>query len=206
LPADGALSGPLVVTPGALRGIRPVLGSVSFELATDGAGDTLERIRNAAAPLSWQAEVNGPSVYGVASSERANRLRTIRNGLLAGALVVLLLAGASMVAVALEQVMERRRPLAVLAAVGVPRSMLARSVLWQNLLPMAVAVPLALVTGLAATQLLLTAVGYQPGLAAVDWRTVATLTVASVVLVLAATALTLPAVRRVSRASELRTE
>jgi hypothetical protein len=197
------LGGQLLATPGALRGIHPVIGVVRVEMVVDSNPDTVERLRNVAGPYAWQAAVSGPVVLGVASTERARRFATIRKGLMAGALVTLLLAGASMVVTALEQVMERRRPLAVLAAVGVPRSVLSRSILWQNMLPMAAALPVALATGLVLSRLLLRLVGYP---AAIDWTTLTVLSAASIALVLVATAFTLPAVRRVSRPTELRTE
>ncbi|MEV8614845.1 ATP-binding cassette domain-containing protein [Amycolatopsis sp. NPDC051373] len=54
---------------------------------------------------------------------------TVRSGLDAASLFTLLLAGVSMRVLALEQVRERRRPLALLAAAGAPRSVLAKSLL-----------------------------------------------------------------------------
>jgi predicted lysophospholipase L1 biosynthesis ABC-type transport system permease subunit len=163
--------------------------------------DLVERLRNAVAPFGWRAAVETGG--GVPPDQTERQYRTIRTGLLLGALVTLLLAGASLLALAVEQVMERRRQVAVLSASGVPRSVLARSVLWQNALPMALAVPVAVLTGVALSRLLLRLIGRSP---AVDWAGIGVLVMASAALVLAATALTLPALRRASQPTELRAE
>jgi FtsX-like permease family protein len=193
----------VVATPGALGGLHPTVSTTRYQVAMDGSRDTLERVRNAVAPYSWLANVDSLANGEAEPPERVKQFAAIRKGLLAGALVTLLLAGASMVLTALEQVAERRRPLAVLAAVGAPRTVLTRSVLWQNLLPMAVALPFALATGLVMARLLLRLINRRPE---VDWAAVGTLTGAAAVLVLVTTALTLPAVRQASRPSELRFE
>jgi hypothetical protein len=203
LPWSSDLAGALLVTPGALHGVSPLVATVEFRLLADRSDpDTLERVRNAAGPLGWQAEISSITDF-TDDSTYAQRYRTIRTGLLLGALVTLLLAGASLLVLALEQIAERRRAMAVLAASGVPRSMLARSVLWQNTVPMAVAVPVAVLSGAVLSRLLLHTVNRPPG---VDWSAVVLLVSTSVVLVLLATVLTLPALRRAGRPTELRAE
>jgi hypothetical protein len=66
-----------------------------------------------------------------------------------------LLAGASMLALALEQVPERRQQLAAQFAVGAPRSMLARSLLWRAAIPVLVVVGGAVGVGSAMAWLVL---------------------------------------------------
>jgi hypothetical protein len=201
-PGAEDLSGGFVVTPGALRGAHPLVGAAVLRvvLASDDP-DLVERLRNAVAPFGWRAAVETRG--GVPPDQTERQYRTIRTGLLLGALVTLLLAGASLLALAVEQVMERRRQVAVLSASGVPRGVLARSVLWQNALPMALAVPVAVLTGVALSRLLLRLIDRSP---AVDWAGTGVLVAASALLVLAATALTLPALHRASQPTELRAE
>jgi hypothetical protein len=205
--SSGEFNAALVVTPGALRGIQPLIGGMEVHLSVQTRDQVLvERVRNAIGPLGWQASVQLPPGALYEAPQQVTQYRTIRTGLMLGALVALLLAGASMVALALEQIAERRRPMAVLAASGVPRSVLSRSVLWQNTLPMAVAVPIALVTGVGLGQALLQLVSSRARGFDVDWGGVGVLLLASVVLVLLTTVVTLPALRRATRPTELRSE
>lgn len=92
----------VLVTPGALRGIQPLIGALEVYLRLDQADpDAIERVANAVAPLSWQANVRIGSYNGQLDvAEQVQQYRTIRRGLLAGALVTLVLAGASMVGLA----------------------------------------------------------------------------------------------------------
>jgi hypothetical protein len=64
-------------------------------------------------------------------------------------------------------------------------------------------VPVALLTGVALSRLLLATISRPP---MVDWTGVGVLVAASTALVLAATALTMPALRRASQPTELRAE
>jgi predicted lysophospholipase L1 biosynthesis ABC-type transport system permease subunit len=121
----------------------------------------------------------------------------------AGSLITLLLAGASLLVPALEQGRARRRPLAVLAASGVPRSTLAWSLLWQNAIPFLLAMVVAVATG-AGLGVLLLRVLAQP--VALDFAGMGVPAGASVFLVLLVTVLTLPSLRRATGALGLRTE
>jgi hypothetical protein len=197
----------LVLTPGALRGLHPLVSGIEVPLATTSIGpDTADELRNVLAPLSWRASLalDDYTIGGLPAALKQYQM--VRTGLLIGVLLMLLLAGASMVALALEQIAERRRPMAVLAASGVPRSVLARSVLWQNLLPMAVALPIALGTGIGLGQVLLRVANTPVALVGADWTAIGLLTAAATALVLVTTALTLPALRRATRPTELRAE
>jgi hypothetical protein len=119
----------------------------------------------------------------------------------AGSLITLLLAGASLLVPALEQVRARRRPLAVLTASGVPRSTLAWSLLWQNAIPLLLAMVVAVATGAGLGVLRVLA---QP--VALDFAGMGVLAGASVLLVLLVTVPTLPALRRATGALGPRTE
>jgi len=158
-------------------------------------------MRNAIAPYSWR--VHAYFVGQDDSAEVAMIFAGIRRALLAGSVLTLLLAGASLLVMALEQVRERRRPLAVMAASGVPRGTLARSLLWQNGVPLvlstAISVSTGVLLGVMVTRVFEAEVAY-------DWTGIASLTGASVALVLAVTALTLPSLRRATGALGLRTE
>jgi hypothetical protein len=199
---DGILAYTVAMTPGALRGVSLSEATASVLIRYDQRQrDTMERIRNAAAPLRWQASVD--DLTSVSASANQRTFGTIKRGLYAGALLTLGMAGATMLVLAVEQVRERRRQLAVLAASGVPRSMLARSVLWQNAIPLVIAALVADATGLVLGALLLRIAGEHAG---ADWTDTAVLTAVAVAVVAAATALTLPAVRRATRPQMLRSE
>src|SRR5919197_1154802 len=70
-----------------------------------------------------------------------------RRGVLAGAVLTLALVGASLLVSLLEQVRERRRLLATLAAFGTRRATLGWSVLWQSAVPVALGLLLAIAAG-----------------------------------------------------------
>jgi hypothetical protein len=202
-PTDGTDQiGMILATPGALPAATATLGRTRFDIRYDPADrDAVERIRNAAAPLAWHAPVTAPGRVYVVGDDRT--YLAIRRGLLAGALLTLALAGATLLAAAVDQLRQRRWPLAALAASGVPRSTLARSVLWQNAIPVAVAVLVADVTGVVLAGLVLPVVGAE---ALVDWRSVGVYSAAAVAVVGVVTLLTLPAVRQATRPTALRAE
>ncbi|HET9141888.1 ABC transporter permease [Actinophytocola sp.] len=192
----------LVATPGALRGVEPqspvALGVVELD---PGDADALERVRNAVAPYGWRVNVETPPRASMPTT--LELFRTIRGALLGGALFTLLLAGVSMLVLALEQVRERRRPLAALAASGIPIGTLARSLLWQNAIPVLVGVVFAVGTGIGLTALVFRLLG-QP--VTLDWGNVALFSAAAAGLVLLVTLLTMPTLRSATRLAALRSE
>ncbi|ASO22881.1 cell division protein FtsX [Actinoalloteichus hoggarensis] len=113
------------------------------------------------------------------------------------------LIGSSLLVVAVEQIGERRRPLAVISAVGAPRRTLAFSVLLQSMIPMAAGLVTALGIGMLMALLTLLPGWRIPhfALAEIGWTVLAGLLVTFVV-----TLGTLPALRRATRPEELRTE
>ncbi|XVS64138.1 FtsX-like permease family protein [Actinosynnema sp. CA-299493] len=192
----------LLVTPAAARDL-PVDpdGSGVTVLVDPDQPDVAEHVRNALAPLTWRAYT---SYFGqVDVAERVKEFESIRQALLAGSLVTLLLAGASLLVLALEQVRERRRPLAVLAASGVPRGALSRSLLWQNAVPLLLALVVAVGVGGGLAVLLLRIISAPLVL---DWAGIGLLSAAAALLVVVVTLLSLPSLRRATGALGLRSE
>ncbi|ALG07281.1 ABC transporter permease [Kibdelosporangium phytohabitans] len=196
LPSDPDAAGALVVTPGALA---TVTGMVlhSFVSTESPPGDTVlaENVRNAVGALGWNGSVMTLGTGKDSTYQLISRVLQI------GAFITLLIAVASLIVVALEQMRERRRSLAVLTANGVPRSVLAKALLWQTGIPVAVAVVVASVAGVLLGVLLLTATG-RP--AAFDWTTVAAAGGTALGSVLVVTALTLPALWQATSTAALR--
>ena len=97
----------------------------------------------------------------------------MRRAIFAGAFLVLALIAASLLVGGLEQLGERRPVLAALGAFGVPRGVLARSVLWQAAVPVALGLAVSVCVGLVLGALLLH-VGDRPF--AADWTAVVMMT------------------------------
>ncbi|MBW4715792.1 FtsX-like permease family protein [Saccharothrix obliqua] len=199
--ARHATSG-MLLTPGALAGLDvPVRGSSIMVRVDPDRSGVAEDVRNLIGPMTWRAYAYYADENN--QEDQAKQFLSIRRALLAGSLATLLLAGASLLILALEQVRERRRPLAVLAASGVPRGALARSMLWQNALPLLLSVLVAVAVGAGLAVLLLRVVE-QP--IVIDWAGVGLLSGAAALLVVVVTLLSLPALRRATGALGLRSE
>ncbi|MFJ6670862.1 ABC transporter permease [Actinosynnema sp. NPDC091369] len=192
----------LLVTPSLVRDLPAAAGHTRVLVQVDpDQPDIAEHVRNAVAPMTWRAYT---AYYGqVDLSDRIKEFQSIRQALLAGSLVTLLLAGASLLVLALEQVRERRRPLAVLAASGVPRDALGRSLLWQNAVPLLLALVVAVGVGGGLAVLLLRIIS-QP--IVLDWPGIGVLSAAAALLVVVVTLLSLPSLRRATGALGLRSE
>ncbi|MGW0516705.1 FtsX-like permease family protein [Crossiella sp. NPDC003009] len=165
--------------------------------------DAAEHVRNLLGPMGWRASVYPAYRDDSYNRERAQSYATVRRGVLAGVLVALLLAAASLLVIGFEQVRERRRPLAVLSANGVPRRTLAGSVLWQNAVPVLLAVVVSSGAGIGLGALLLRTVR-RPLL--LDWTSVGVSAGAALLAALAVSLLTLPSVLRAMRPEGLRAE
>ncbi|MDI2126556.1 ABC transporter permease [Yinghuangia seranimata] len=192
--ASGILATPEAFTPAA----TPPLTSVYVQLAPDADRDAVERVRNAAARLDPAA-----GVHTFVATRRNGTFANIERGLFAGATVTLFLIAVGMSVTMLEQLRERRRPLAALAALGTPRRTLAASVLAQTAVPIAVGTCVAAVGGIGIGALLL-GVAHRP--VAVDWAYVGTVGALGVAAVLAVTLAGLPPLWRLVRPENLRTE
>lgn len=187
----------LLITPAALH---TATGVALFASTTvpDAGPALVEQIRNVVGALGWNGTVASLGTGTDGTYALVTRVIDI------GSLVVLLLAAASLVVVALEQMRERRRSLAVLVAGGVPRTVLARALLWQMVIPVGLAVVVAVGVGLTLAALLLALVVNRP--VAFDWPTVATLSATAIGVVLLMTALTLPSLWHATSLEQLREE
>jgi hypothetical protein len=198
-----ALDDGVLLTPGAAaKIILPADQLAQVFVRTDPKlVDASDQIANGVGNLTWQAYV-GLSGSDVVTADRKTFL-TVRGLLLAGSLFTLLLAGVSMLVLALEHVRERRRPLAMLAAAGVPRGVLSRSLFWQTAVPVVIAVVVATGTGIGLAALVIRMTSL-PLL--IDWSTIGIFAAAAFALVFLVTAATVPALRGTMRPSSVRTE
>ncbi|GAA1280614.1 FtsX-like permease family protein [Saccharothrix xinjiangensis] len=192
----------LMVTPSLAADLPLEHARTSVMVLVDPARpDIAEHVRNAVAPMTWRAYT---TYFGETQApQRVQEFRSIRQALLAGSMITLLLAGASLLVLALEQVRERRRPLAVLAASGVPKGALARSLLWQNAVPLMLALGVGIAVG-GAMALLLLKVVTQP--LVLDWAGIGVLSGTAALMVVVVTLLSLPSLHRATGALGLRSE
>ena len=126
---------------------------------------------------------------------------SLRSGVIGGSVLLTLLAVIGLAAAAVDQVFERRRPTAVLAANGVPPKVLAVSALWQSAIPAALGIGLAIPVGLGTAWLVAPSGRFR-----VDWTEIATTVATAAVVVLVVSLCTLPALRSAIRPAGLRTE
>jgi hypothetical protein len=199
-----SLWGSLYVTPGAMADASMVSGTSSVLAKVDKnvTGDQLEGIRNSVADLRWRADSYSYNTAPELSADQQT-FASIRTALYAGSVFTLLLAGVSMLVMAVEHIRERRRPLAVLAASGVPTGVLGRSLLWQVSLPISLGVLMALGTGIGLAAMLMR-LAEDPMV--VDWTGVSLMCAGAVALTLIVNALTLPFLKRAMRLNTIRTE
>ncbi|MFV2103535.1 FtsX-like permease family protein [Micromonospora sp. LOL_024] len=186
-----------LVTPAALDFIVPAPDTVHLGLEPSDP-DALERVRNVAARTDPFA-----AVQSVENQHTSTLLASVQQAVQVGAVALLLLIGASLLVNVLEQLRERRRLLAVLAAFGTRRRTLSWSVLYQVGIPVALGLALAVVTGSGLAAMLLSVVGEPVGF---DWAATAGVSGAAALMVLAVTAASLPLLWRLTAAEGLRSE
>ncbi|MFY1696758.1 FtsX-like permease family protein [Solwaraspora sp. WMMA2101] len=197
-PWGGQLRG-IFATTGAIDPTVPGPMTIQAYLTIDPTvPDAVERVRNLAAT----AGVNG-QVSALSTNEQARQYVNIRRGLTVGIVVTLLLIGASLLVSTLEQLRERRRLLAMLAAFGTPRRVLGWAVLWQQLVPVLIGTALAVVAGLGLGAVLLGMVGRS---LAFSWWSVAGASALGAGAAIGVTVASLPVLWRLMRADGLRTE
>ncbi|MET9264587.1 FtsX-like permease family protein [Amycolatopsis sp. NPDC004079] len=198
------VSGDLMITPGALGGIQAPGERLQLLVAGPGGADALiDRVATELRPLAWKAEVGRTDYLADFSGRDDRMLASFRAVLLTASLFVLAVAAMSLLMLSIEQISERRRPLAALSASGVPIGVLARGSLWQTAVPVVVGVVLAVGAGLGLTAPILR-LAKMPMM--VDGGVLAGLAGAAVAAVLLVTALTLPLLRQVTRLDTLRSE
>ncbi|MEV6824157.1 FtsX-like permease family protein [Amycolatopsis sp. NPDC051102] len=184
----------LLVTPAALATATGIRLSANAKIPAAGP-DAVERVRNL---VGWNGVVSS------LGTERDGTSALITRVLSVGSVLVLLFAAGSLLIAAWEQLRERRRTLAALTANGVGRGVLARSLLWQLAIPVAVAAVVAVLAGLGLDWLLLSLVVHRPMV--VDLATIGILTATAAAAVLFVTAVTLPALWRTTSLEHLREE
>ncbi len=204
-PGNTSIYSGVIVTPGAIDMSALPDGDSATVFAMVGpdlTAEQLEGIRNAVAEHRI-----GTYVYSFNTGPDLNRNQqtyvAIRTALYAGSIFTLLLAGVSLLVLALEHIRERRRTLAMLTASGVPRGVLGRSLLWQVALPIALGVVVALITGIGLAALVMR-LTEDPMV--VDWGGVALLCAGAIALSLLVSAMTMPFLRNATRLTALRTE
>jgi len=183
-----------------------VNGSVNARDATaivtnDGSRATLERVRTA---LAWRAsDVRTVGSLRQTVSQSSNQETVLARGAVAVAILMLMITAASLLVSTVDGMMERRRPTAVLSALGVPASVIRRSVILQILLPLCIALALGAGVALAVTALLFRTLK-EPLLLPIRQLTLTAAAVGLAVVVVSA--LSLPWVRVTRRPELLRTE
>ncbi|MGW4502584.1 FtsX-like permease family protein [Micromonospora sp. NPDC004336] len=189
----------VLATPGAVDAARlgPLRGDAYLRLASD-RPDAVEHVRNVAAAADPFA-----SVLTLTETRQADRFVNVKRGLYVGAVVTLLLIGASMLIGVLEQLRERRRLLAMLVAVGTRRGTLSWSVLWQTAVPVAIGLVLAVAFGLGLGAVLLRMVQAP---VTVAWPALGISTALGAGVMLLVTGLSLPTLWRLTRPDGIRTE
>ncbi|WP_148588408.1 FtsX-like permease family protein [Streptomyces sp. WAC01526] len=188
----------VLATPGALDATLLRHPGLTVLLRLDPhAPDAIEHVRNAAARIAV-----GTAVF-TSGDGTEDAITVFRHGLTAGAAAVLLLIGCGLLITALEQLRERARMLSALEALGTPRAVLGRSVLWQTAVPVALGLALAVGCGVSLGALLLHMVDRPLRL---DWSGILTLSGTAAAVILGVTALSLPLLWRLMRPDGLRTE
>lgn len=188
-------------TPGLVvaGGADPVLAAVQpSELVVRGDPDTSfgDRLLAATGRADRAVTLRRPVDVG-----QVELFTSLRSGVIGGSVLLTLLAVIGLAAAAVDQVFERRRPTAVLAANGVPPRVLAASALWQSAIPTALGIGLAIPIGLGTAWLVAPAGRFR-----VDWTEIATTVATAAVVVLVVSLCTLPALRSAIRPASLRTE
>ncbi|MFD1151377.1 FtsX-like permease family protein [Saccharothrix hoggarensis] len=180
-------------------GSDPVLAAIPpYELVVRGDPDEAFGDRLLAATSRTDRGVVLRRPFGAGQVEL---FTSLRGGVIGGSVLLTLLAVIGLAAAAVDQVFERRRPTAVLAANGVPPKVLALSALWQSAIPAALGIGLAIPIGLGTAWLVAPADRFR-----LAWTEIATTVAAAAVVVLVVSLCTLPALRSAIQPSSLRTE
>ena len=169
-------------------------------VATDGRADTVERVRNALAAAGILADIETGRER---VEEEMREIREIVRLIDLGTLLALAIAAIGLIVASIDSVSQNRRPLAVLAAAGTPRSLLRRAVLIQTAIPLAAGLLAAAPSALAAALVFLS---LQDEPLTLPLRALAALSGIALLAVLIVTTLTLPALSRAIRPEALRAE
>jgi hypothetical protein len=199
-----AAEGSLLVTPGALGGLALPDSSVVVHVSGTGDPQALtDDVARAVQPLVWNATAGKSGYLDDFLARDQQLVESFRSVLITAALFVLAVAAMSLLMLSIEQISERRRPLAALSAAGVPIGVLARGALWQTGIPVVIGVVLAVAAGLGLTAPILR-LADRPMI--IDVPALLGLAAATVTAVLLVTGLTMPLLRQVTRLDTLRSE
>jgi hypothetical protein len=156
----------VLVTPAAAGAVLPhysteTIGHVWINRTNP---DAYEHVANAAAGLAERVSANRENIQIQGPS-----FASARRGVVAAVVATTLFIGAGLLVAAVEQLRDRLRLLAVLAAFGTRRATLAWSVLWQAVQPVALGTIVAASLGTALGAVLLAIAG-EPATA--DWAAI----------------------------------
>jgi ABC-type lipoprotein release transport system permease subunit len=168
-------------------------------LDTDGHPETLERIRNVVAPRLPGADVVTPATQAArwhAALADARRIVTL------ALVVTVAVAGASLTAATLGRLLERRRALTLLRAMGVPVKVIFISVLVEATVPLVLSVTVGAAFGMLTAAALVAALG---GNSAQPLVAIGLLVVGSLLAGLSLVAATFPIIVRATSPHSLRT-
>jgi len=191
----------LILPPDSLpAAARAHLQAYRTMVATDGTDSAVEHVRNAAARLDPSISVR---TLDQARSGAEHDSRQMTSLVDLGILIALGIALANLLVVSVDHVQERRRPVAVLAATGVPLGVLRRSVAVEVALPLLPAILLA--GGLSiAFAAVIASIDQSPLVVPVG--SLVALSALAVGAVAVVTAFTLPALARAARPETLQAE
>jgi hypothetical protein len=168
-------------------------------IETDGSPSTLEAIRDR---LAWSgADIHTLEQLRAAANLSNDDYSSLRRGAMAITLFLLLVSAVTLLVAMVDWVMERRRSLAVLSAVGVTGATVRRSIFIQVALPLASSIAFGVVGAVVVTTLLYTAM--EQGIV-IPTRQLVVLVVAVVGIVFGVTALSVPWLRIARRPELLR--
>jgi FtsX-like permease family protein len=191
----------VILPPSALPATaRKHLQAYRTLVATDGREQTMEEVRNAIASVDPRGTVRTLD-QARAGADTSSRQTTALVDL--GVLVALGIALANLLVVTVDHVRERKRPMAVLAASGVPLRVLRRSVAVEVAVPLLPAIGLAAGLSIAVAALFGSIIDQSIVLPLAPAIVLSALSLATVGAV---TALTFPSVSRAARPETLQVE
>ncbi|WP_314171871.1 ABC transporter permease [Streptomyces winkii] len=194
---EGYPYGGIMLTPSVLPQHRLENPSFRGWAVTERNTEALENLRTTV----FHADPSF-TLWENADQETAEQLGTLKRAVMAAAVAVLLLIGASMTVSMLEQLRERKRQLSVLVAFGTKRSTLGASVLWQTAVPVVLGIGLAVLFGLGLGWVLLRMLGD----ASADWLVFVPTAASGAGVIALVTLVSLPFLWRMMRPDGLRTE
>lgn len=202
-PGSNRFTSDIIFTTGSLplsaTEIFAIDGTTIFLTPSGYDPDLIERIRNELIGLPGSMAFGGGE-DAAPRSAITQTVRTLQTLLMVVAIAIISLAIAALAVTAADQVSDRKDAFAYLAASGVPRSELSKSVMFSAAIPTTVGVALSSIAGVALTWTFIKLTGQTPVLA---WGQIGALVGLTLVLVALAVASTLPAVRSATRPDSL---